>query len=201
MAESRAGTGSQGVTRNVALVGFMATGKTRVGRILAEHLGWPAVDADEEIERRAGKTIPDIFRDDGEATFRRLEGEVIQDLCNGYGQVIAAGGGAFVEAENRQRMLAGCRVICLAASPETILERLARARQDSNPNPDGENDDRPMLGGEDVLRRVTELLAMRAEAYALAHYMLDTDGLTLEQVAERALEICRLGDEASEETK
>jgi shikimate kinase len=183
------------------LVGFMATGKTLVGRILAERLGWPSVDADEEIERRAGKTIPDIFRDEGEETFRRLEGEVIQDLCSGSGRVIAAGGGAFVETENRQRMLSGCRVICLAARPETILERLARARQDSNPNAGDDNDDRPMLGGEDVLRRVTELLALRAEAYALAHYTLDTDGLTPEQVAERALKICRLDDEASEETK
>ena len=180
----------------------MATGKTLVGRILAKRLGWPSVDADEEIERRAGKTIPDIFRDEGEETFRRLEGEVIQDLCSGSGRVIAAGGGAFVETENRQRMLSGCRVICLAARPETILERLARARQDSNPNAGGgDNDDRPMLGGEDVLRRVTELLALRVEAYALAHYTLDTDGLTLEQVAELALEICRLDGEASEETQ
>ena len=159
----------------------------------------PSVDADEEIERRAGKTIPDIFRDEGEETFRRLEGEVIQDLCSGSGRVIAAGGGAFVETDNRQRMLSGCRVICLAAKPETILERLARARQDSNPNAGDDNDDRPMLGGEDVLRRVTELLALRTEAYALAHYTLDTDGLTPEQVAERALEICRQDDEASEE--
>ena len=90
-----------------------------------------------------------------------LEGEVIQDLCNGSGRVIAAGGGAFVETENRQHMLSGCRVICLAARPETILQRLAQARQSSNPNTGGDNDDRPMLGGEDVLRRVTELLALK----------------------------------------
>ena len=104
-----------------------------VGRILAERLGWPSVDADEEIERRAGKAIPDIFRDEGEATFRRLEGEVIEDLCNGSGRVIAAGGGAFVETENRQRMLSGCRVICLAASPETILARLAQCQAKLEP--------------------------------------------------------------------
>ena len=188
--------------RSVMLVGFMATGKSSVGRILAERLDWPLVDADEEIERRAGKPIPEIFRDDGEPAFRQLESEVIQELCAGVGQVIAAGGGAFIETENQQRMLSGCRVICLAASPETILTRLARARQTANSTAGAEeNDDRPMLGGEDVRQMITELLEQRTEAYSQAHHTLNTDGLTLEQVAQAALEICKANDEDSEETK
>ena len=118
-----------GEIRNIFLVGFMATGKTSVGKILAQRLDWSLVDADHEIQRRAGKTIPQIFREGGEATFRQLESSVIQQICLGAGQVIASGGGAFVETENRQRMLGSGRVICLAARPETVMLRLKRNRR------------------------------------------------------------------------
>jgi very-short-patch-repair endonuclease/shikimate kinase len=102
----------------------MASGKSRVGRILARHTGWPLVDADEEIVRRCGKPIPRIFEEQGEAAFRGVERSVIADLCGGSGRIIAAGGGAFVDPDNRRLMLAGGLVFCLGARAETIQRRL-----------------------------------------------------------------------------
>jgi 3-dehydroquinate synthase len=180
-----------GDIRNIFLVGFMATGKTSVGRILARRLGLPLVDADQEIQRRAGKTIPQIFRNDGEAAFRRLENSVIQEICLGTGQVIATGGGAFVEAENRRRMLGSGRVICLAARPETVIRRLGQKTPISSNGGDAASElDRPMLGGADTLERTTSLLAERAPAYAQAHHTIDTDDLTPEGVAQLIMDTC-----------
>ena len=79
--------------RNIILVGFMASGKSSVGRALARRTGWPRIDADDEIVSRAGKPISDIFRDSGEDAFRALEREVTTDICNETGRIIAAGGG------------------------------------------------------------------------------------------------------------
>ena len=109
---------------NIILVGFMASGKSHVGRILSERTDMRLVDADTEIVARAGKSIEEIFADEGEAGFRNLEREVIAELCGESGQIISAGGGAFVEPENRRVMLAGGTVFCLQASPETIYRRL-----------------------------------------------------------------------------
>ena len=180
-----------GGIRNIFLVGFMATGKTSVGMSLAQRLGWPLVDADDEIQRRAGKTIPQVFQDEGETGFRRLESSVIQELCLGSGRVIAAGGGAFVEGENRQRMLSSGLVICLAARPETIIRRLSQNTPASSTGEDGASQlDRPMLAGANTLERITGLLAQRSSSYALANRTVDTDDLTPEQVAQRIMDTC-----------
>ena len=176
---------------NIILVGFMASGKSRVGGILARRTGRPLVDADLVIVERAGKSIEQIFADEGEAAFRALEREVIAELCGGTGQIISAGGGAFVDPENRRAMLAGGRVFCLHAAPETIYQRL-QADQESGAAA------RPLLSGPDagpeaVVARIRELLARRAEAYGQAHYRIDTDGLTAEEVAGRVLELLETG--------
>ena len=89
---------------NIVLVGMPGCGKTTVGRELAQLSGKPFVDLDEEIVRRAGKSIPDIFREEGEAAFRELEAQVLADVCARSGQVIATGGGAVLRAENRAAM-------------------------------------------------------------------------------------------------
>ena len=112
--------------RNIILVGFMASGKTSVGRALAGALsgvaaprpagGWTLVDADDAIVARAGKPIHRIFSEDGEPAFRELERRVIASLCAGERQVIASGGGAFVDPQNRDVMLAGGLVFFLSAS-------------------------------------------------------------------------------------
>ena len=161
---------------NIILVGFMASGKSRVGLVLSQRTGLPLVDADSVIVERAGKSIEQIFADDGEAAFRALEQEVVAELCGESGQIISAGGGAFVDPENRRVMLAGGTVFCLQARPETIYQRL-KADDESGQAV------RPLLAGDDPLGRIRELLAQRADAYEQAHYNIDTDELTPEEVA------------------
>lgn len=175
---------------NIILVGFMASGKSHVGRILSQRTGLPLVDADSVIVERAGKSIEQIFADDGEATFRVLERQVIAELCQGTGQIISAGGGAFVDPDNRRVMLAGGTVFCLQASPETIYQRL-KADNDSGQAV------RPLLAGADPLGRIRELLAERAGAYGQAHHCIDTDELTPEEVAGQALNLLSSDDPTS----
>ena len=164
--------------RNIILVGFMGTGKSRIGALLAEKTGWEMVDADHEIVRRAGRTIPQIFEQDGESSFRQLERSVIRDLCAGANRVIAAGGGAFADPGNRQEMLASGMVVCLTAQPETIYRRVGHRAGT-----------RPMLAGYDPLDRIKTLLEQRAPSYAQAHHAVATDDLTPEQAAEEIVDL------------
>ncbi len=167
----------------------MATGKTQVGRLLAQRIGWPMVDADDDVETRAGKSINEIFQDSGEDAFRVWEREVIRELCSGTGRVIAAGGGAFIDPENRELMLAKGVVICLSAAPETINRRISGPGSPAENV--GENQSvRPLLAGGDQLERIKKLMAQRGSAYAQAHHTIQTDELTIEQVAQRILSLC-----------
>jgi len=177
--------------RNIILVGFMASGKSSVGRALARRTGWPRIDADEEIVSRAGKPIADIFKDSGEDAFRQLEREVTTDICKESGRIIAAGGGSFIDDQNRRTMLDCGTVFYLSARPETIHRRVTRG----NPNAPA----RPMLAGGDPLQRITELLAERMPAYTQAHHAVETDGLSPEQVAQEIIRICGPGIEKTSE--
>ena len=168
--------------RNIILVGFMASGKSQVGRILSRAIGWPLVDADDVIVQRAGKPIHKIFEREGEPTFRALERSVTADLCAGSGQIIAAGGGAFVDPENRHHMRENGLVFCLNARPDTVYRRITEA----DPNAA----ERPMLSGDDPEGRITALMEERAEAYSQAHHLIETDALTLEEVAQQILKLC-----------
>ena len=172
--------------RNIILVGFMASGKTSVGRALAERTGWAFVDADDAIVARAGKPIHRIFAEDGEPAFRELERQVIADLCAGERQVIASGGGAFVSERNREAMLSGGVVFYLSASPAEILRRV---REEDAGGPI-----RPLLAVDDPEARIAELLGQRAAAYAQAHHAVETDGLTAAGVAEVVGGICGMED-------
>ena len=179
--------------RNIILVGFMASGKTSVGRALAESLsddarlrsagGWTFIDADDVIVARAGKPIHRIFAEDGEPAFRELESKVIADLCDGDRQVIASGGGSFVSERNRDVMLADGRVIFLSASPAVILRRVLEE--------DAGGPIRPLLAVDDPEARIADLLAQRTPAYAQAHHTINTDALTPEGVAVEIVSLCR----------
>ncbi|WP_135547443.1 shikimate kinase [Paenibacillus cymbidii] len=156
---------------NIVLVGFMGTGKTSVGGVLAGKLGWRLVGTDEEIERREGRTIPELFAGPGETYFRDVESGVIADVMSRSGQVVATGGGAVLAPRNREAMRAGGIVVALTASAETII---ARVNRDSN---------RPLLQG-NAHETVPQLMEKRKHAYDFADVTVATDGLTVEQIAE-----------------
>jgi shikimate kinase len=161
-----------GERRNVVLTGFMATGKTTVGRVLAERLGYELVDTDTLIEDRSGP-IPQIFVEYGEEEFRRMEREVAAELAGRERLVISTGGRMMVDPVNVAALAGSGDVFCLTASVDTIVERLEAAGTDS----------RPMLAGHDLRTRVTDLLAARTAAYA-EFTQVATDGLTPDQIAD-----------------
>jgi shikimate kinase/3-dehydroquinate synthase len=160
----------------IILTGFSGTGKTVVARLVADRLGWQAVDSDDAIVEAAGKPIPAIFAQEGEEHFRRLERDTLRELCSRAKLVIGAGGGAILSAENRRLMAHDGFIVCLEARPETILARL---------QPQFESDPvaRPLLATPDPLRRIRELKSFRQPYYALADHTVHTDGLAMEQVA------------------
>ena len=177
------------MTPKLILTGFMATGKSTVGPMVAKRLGWHFLDSDAEIIARAGKPIAKIFTDDGEAKFRALEREVIAYLadvrrrcphCHGLQpEVISTGGGVLVDRANCDALKRVGVVVCLTARPEIIAARVDRSKVL-----------RPKLkqGGKATLVRVRELMDERREAYARADLQIDSSELTVEQAAELVLE-------------
>lgn len=159
----------------IFLVGFMATGKTTVGRILAARLGWKLVDLDEVIAAEAGRTVPEIFAAEGEAGFRAREVRAVQAVSAQRRVVVATGGGAACREENLVRMLGAGRVVALAITAE---EAVRRARGGAG---------RPMLSGQDPVATATALLAAREPFYARAHLQVDTVGRLPQDVAREVL--------------
>ena len=169
----------------LTLIGYRATGKTTLARLLARRLGWEWTDADVEIERRAGKSIARIFAEDGEPAFRDLEAAVMADLCRRTRLVIAAGGGAPMRPETREAMRAGGQVVWLTARPETILARMSGDATTAAR--------RPALTDRTALEEVVHLLAKREPIYRQsAHVEVDTEGKTPEDLAAEIL--ARLGE-------
>ena len=160
---------------NVILTGFMGTGKTAVGKHLAKRFGWPFIDIDQLIEASARMPIPRIFSERGDTVFRRLERRCISRAVRQRQQVIATGGGAFVDRQSRARLRVSGPVICLTAKPQVILERVGRRIAT-----------RPLLAGDgNPLSRIRALLNQRAAAYAQADLTIDTSELSVEEVVER----------------
>jgi len=152
------------VRHNVVLIGFMGTGKTALGRALASRLGRPFVDTDVLIEERAGRPIPRIFAEDGEAAFRRLEAEVVAAVGNAQGSVIATGGGVVLNPENMAHLRRGGVIVALRAAPAAILARVGRGTG------------RPLLGA-DPEESVRRLLDERGPLYDDADLVVDTSTL------------------------
>ena len=160
---------------NVVLVGFMGTGKTTVGKILAGRLRKKFVDMDRLLEERAGKSISRIFAEDGEAHFRSMERALVQELAAGENQVIAAGGGIVLNADNINDFNSSGRVICLLASEAEILRRIVGSTA------------RPLLEKGNKVRRISELMETRRPLYEAIPDRVNTVGLTPEEVAETIL--------------
>lgn len=164
----------------IVLVGFMASGKSTVGRILASHLGVEFVDLDDEAEARAGRSIPEIFAADGEAAFRALEVEVTEATDAVRPAVVATGGGWMARPELRDRWPDAVRV-WLRVSPPAVLARLG-----------GELESRPMLDPSHPERSIGRIMDSRLGDYARAEVAVDTDGRSAAEVAERVLELLEL---------
>jgi shikimate kinase len=158
---------------NVILTGFMGTGKSTVGRLLAARLGYRFVDTDEWIVAQDGRSIPAIFAQSGEAAFRRWEVRASQTLAAERGLVIATGGGLLLNPANVATLSATGPIFCLTARPETIWQRL-----------EGDGTERPLLNHLHPARRIQELLQERAEAYG-RFPQIPTDDRTPEQIVEQ----------------
>ena len=149
----------------------MGTGKSSVGRIVAHKLQFRFVDTDEMIESETGRSIPEIFANQGEAAFRELERRVVQRLTEERGVVIAAGGGLVVDPGNLSSLKDHALVVCLWASAETIWERVRNQTH------------RPLLQTPDPLARIRELLAARAPAYKQADVLIQSGFRSPREVA------------------
>lgn len=167
--------------RNIALTGFMAVGKSAVGRTLARKLGRRFVDLDRMIEKSEGMRVQDIFSRKGESYFRQAERQALAEVLGQEEQVIATGGGVVIDEENLRLLRKRSFVVCLTAAPEVLLRRAGKSKQ------------RPLLKGADRAQRIGELLAQRGKNYAQAHVAVDTSHLTVEQVVEKILERLNAG--------
>lgn len=160
----------------IILMGFMGTGKTTVGKLLAERLGLTFTDMDDCIVRRAGKSIPAIFAEDGEPAFRALERQTVIELASQPGLVVATGGGVVLNPDNIRDLGASALLVCLQASPDIILERL---RHDTG---------RPLLSAGDKGEKIRSLLATRQSLYDAIPQQINTNGLDAAAVVQRIME-------------
>ena len=163
---------------NIIITGFMGTGKTTVGKKVAAELGYDFVDTDELIVARSGQTIEEIFKEKGEAAFREMEAAIARELGEKEGMVIATGGGTMLDAGNAAALgKKGC-VFCLVATPEEIMNRLAR-------DPDIR---RPLLDGPNPKERIVALLREREAGYARFRQLV-TSGKSPEALTTQLVEI------------
>ncbi len=155
--------GTSGAKVNLYLVGFMGTGKSTVGRVLSQRLGMNLIDSDAEIERRAGMSISDLFAQRGEAAFRELEREFVENGHPTEGCIVSCGGGLVLQEGIIERLRERGVIVCLTARPETILSRTQTHRI------------RPLLAVDDPLGRIRELLEKRDPVYRAAGTQVLTD--------------------------
>jgi len=160
---------------NLALIGFMGTGKTSVGRLAAEHLHFEFLDTDELIQSRTGRTIADIFANDGEPAFRALEHELVCELTGRNNTLISTGGGLPANPKNLESLKQHALVVCLWATPEKIWERVRHQGH------------RPLLNDPDPRKKITDLLAVREPSYKQADVLVNTDLRSLREVAHQVV--------------
>jgi len=156
---------------NLALIGFMGAGKSSVGRLVADLLHFAYLDTDHVIEARAGKTISEIFEQEGEPAFREWERRIVEELTHRTKTVIGTGGGLPVNEANLASLKTHALVVCLWASPETIYQRVRG------------HDHRPLLKEADPLKKIRQLLSVREPYYRQADVLVSTELRSLREVA------------------
>ncbi len=161
--------------KNIYLLGFMGTGKTAVGKLLAEKLGKQFVDLDDIIEGKEGIKITEIFAQKGELYFRGIEAESLKEIAGKEDLIVACGGGIVLKDENISIIEDTGFAVCLQASPEIICERTKQFTH------------RPLLNVENPKEKIGELLAKRAEYYAKIKCHIDTSGLSVREVRDKII--------------
>ena len=163
--------------KNIYLIGFMGTGKTVVGKLLAKKLGLEFIDLDDVIEEKEGIKISEIFKQKGEPYFRKVEKEVVRDISQKSGLVIGCGGGVVLDKDNLVNLKKTGTVICLEARAEVILNRTKTTNH------------RTLLNVEDPKKKIEELLSQRVPFYSQAHFTIDTSRLNIKEVAQKILNL------------
>ena len=175
--------------KNIILIGFMGAGKTSTASCLAEQFNIPVIETDQEIVKREGMSIPEIFTTRGETYFRDRESDVFRDIKEGNQMIISAGGGAVLRDENVKNMKANGIIVLLTASPAAILARVRNSK------------DRPLLNGnmnEEYIRSMME--RRRARYEEVADLVIDTTGKTVPEVCEAIIRALHAEDPANTES-
>lgn len=160
---------------NIYLVGFMGTGKSAAGRMLADKLGWQFIDLDTLIEMKQRMTIADIFAKAGEAGFRRIEKKMLAEVSSENDFVFACGGGIVLDKDNIRVMKSTGKMVCLDATADVILKRTKGTTH------------RPLLNVKDPKQRIDTLLKFRAPFYAQADHTINTSRLSIAEVVDKVL--------------
>ncbi len=173
--------------KNIILIGYRCTGKSAVGKCLAERLKMPFYDTDDLIERESGKTISELVAERGWPYFRQVEHDLIRELADLSGSVIAPGGGAVADPVNADHLQRSGIFVWLTADLPTILERMRR---------DGKSiGQRPALSGLDSIMEVSEVLRQRMPVYSrLAAFSVDTSRIGIQEVCDRICSLLKSGD-------
>ena len=169
--------------KNIVLVGFMGTGKTAVGKLLAARLNKQRLCLDDMIEWKIGKPIVEIFEHDGEAFFRKVEKEIVRAASHDKDVVIDAGGGVVIDEDNVKRLKEHGIIICLRASPDVIYERTKGHLH------------RPLLNTPNPVESIKEMIGKREQYYNRADYTIDTSDLTPDEIVEKIINIVEKKDQ------
>ena len=163
----------------IILTGFMGTGKTAVGELLAKKLKFEFLDTDLMVEKETGKTITDIFEKEGEPVFRSYEKQMVKKALDREGVVVSTGGGAIVDPDNLKLMKEKGLIIGLSASAEAILQRISNM------------DTRPLLRSKDQLKKIESLLSHRSPYYRQADKIIDTTMKRIDQTVDEILTVLK----------
>ena len=163
--------------KNIFLIGYMGTGKSSVAKFLSNKWGWNVLEMDEMLVQQEGMSISDIFKTYGEEYFRDAESNLIQEICMQEDKVVSCGGGVVLRSQNVEMMKQGGTIVLLAASPETILERV---KDDTT---------RPLLQGNMTIAFLSEMMEKRREKYEkAADVMVQTDGKQIAEICKEIIE-------------